>query len=122
VVHGGWANSPSSLSDVWFRCDGAGSNCVPIDGALSQTYTLTAADVGATLVVLETATNAGGSGSAFSATTGVITAAPPLIPVPINASPPTISGSTLQGQTLSEAHGTWSNGPTSYGYQWERCR
>jgi hypothetical protein len=95
--HGGWTNSPSSLIDAWFRCDAAGANCGPISGAVSQPYTLTAADVGATLVALETATNSGGSGSAFSAATGVITAAAPVIPVPINGSPPTIAGSTLQG-------------------------
>jgi hypothetical protein len=27
----------------------------------------------------------------------------------------------LAGATLTEAHGLWSNGPTSYAYQWEDC-
>ena len=40
---------------------------------------------------------------------------------PINEAPPTISGSAVQGQTLTEGHGTWVNGPTSYSYQWSDC-
>ena len=40
---------------------------------------------------------------------------------PSNLSPPTISGSAVQGHTLTETHGLWSNEPTSYTYQWEDC-
>lgn len=40
---------------------------------------------------------------------------------PTNSQPPTISGRAIEGQTLSEAHGTWSNSPTSYTYQWQWC-
>ena len=34
---------------------------------------------------------------------------------------PTIAGTPTEGQTLSETHGAWTNGPTSYSYQWQRC-
>lgn len=34
---------------------------------------------------------------------------------------PTIAGTRIEGQTLSEAHGLWTNNPTSYSYQWQRC-
>jgi hypothetical protein len=34
---------------------------------------------------------------------------------------PAIVGSTIAGQTLSDSHGTWTNSPTSYAYQWEGC-
>ena len=44
------------------------------------------------------------------------TAAPPAA-----TSPPTISGSPTQGQTLSEAHGAYTNSPTGFAYQWEDC-
>ena len=54
------------------RCDAAGANCAAIAGATAQTYALTATDVGATLVAVETATNAGGSGTAASALTGTV--------------------------------------------------
>jgi hypothetical protein len=43
------------------------------------------------------------------------------VPRPTNASPPTISGDSVQGQVLTETHGTWSSSPASYSYQWERC-
>src|SRR5271166_3727112 len=42
-------------------------------------------------------------------------------PVPENTSAPTITGAAQQGQTLTEAHGAWSNSPTGYSYQWQRC-
>jgi hypothetical protein len=40
---------------------------------------------------------------------------------PVDASPPTISGTPTVGRTLTEGHGSWSNAPTSYSYVWERC-
>src|SRR5205823_5634325 len=40
---------------------------------------------------------------------------------PSNETPPTITGEARQGQTLSEVHGTWTNNPTSYTYQWLQC-
>lgn len=40
---------------------------------------------------------------------------------PTNLSAPTISGTTTQGQTLTLAHGSWFNFPTSYKDQWLRC-
>jgi hypothetical protein len=40
---------------------------------------------------------------------------------PVDVVPPTISGTVMQAQTLSESHGSWSNTPTGYSYQWEDC-
>jgi fibronectin type 3 domain-containing protein len=40
---------------------------------------------------------------------------------PANTTPPTISGTTMVGQTLTANTGTWSNTPVSYAYQWLRC-
>ena len=41
--------------------------------------------------------------------------------VPTNISPPTISGTTIQAQTLTESHGKWTDSPSTYGYQWQDC-
>ncbi len=40
---------------------------------------------------------------------------------PSNTTPPQISGSITQGDTLSESHGSWSGSPTHYTYRWEDC-
>ena len=53
--------------------------------------------------------------SAYVNGTGTATAAP------VNMAVPAISGSAMQGQSLSTSNGTWSNSPTSYAYQWQDC-
>ena len=40
---------------------------------------------------------------------------------PVNTSRPSISGTTRDGSTLTASDGRWSNGPTSFAYQWLRC-
>jgi hypothetical protein len=42
-------------------------------------------------------------------------------PVFTNLSLPTITGTAVEGQTLSEVHATWSEPPAGYAYQWQRC-
>ncbi|HWC85318.1 MAG TPA: FG-GAP-like repeat-containing protein [Solirubrobacteraceae bacterium] len=76
--HGSWANNPTSYAYQWLRCDRSGANCTAIAGAITQTYTLTAADVGSTIRVQETGSSASGAGvPARSAQTAVVTPAPP---------------------------------------------
>ena len=73
-----------------------------------------------TIRVAVTATN-GGSGSATASHTGVVTAPAPPTP-PSNTAPPSISGQTVQGQTLTADKGSWSGtAPISYAYQWQGC-
>ena len=45
----------------------------------------------------------------------------PAAAAPENTSPPTIAGTARAGQELTAHNGTWSNGPTAYRYQWQRC-
>jgi hypothetical protein len=116
--HGTWTNEPTSFVYQWLQCDSSGNNCKEIAGATAQTYVPTSSDVGHTISVRETASNAGGAGepATSTATTSVTSA-----PVPVNTSPPTIKGTAQQGQTLTEQHGTWTNEPTSFAYQWLQC-
>ena len=57
---GTWVGSPS-FSEQWLRCDASGSNCAAIAGQTGATYAPTEADVGNTVRVSVTGTNAGGS-------------------------------------------------------------
>jgi hypothetical protein len=87
--HGSWTNSPTGYAYQWEDCNASGGACTAIAGATGQAYTLTAADVGHTVRVLETASNAGGSGTAaLSAITAMIAALPaPVVKASLPAPP-----------------------------------
>ena len=114
---GTWSGSPTSYAYEWRRCDTTGAGCVAIAGASGTGYTLVSADVGATLRVAVTASNAAGSTTAVSAQTPVVAQMPP----PANSGLPAISGSAVVGQLLSASTGVWSGNPTGYAYEWRRC-
>jgi hypothetical protein len=113
---GSWSGTaPLSFAYQWQRCDGG--DCQDIAGADEQTHDLSAADVGATLRVRVTATNAADSISAASDQTQTVAAAPPA-----NTQAPSVSGAAQDGETLTADIGGWSGtGPISYDYQWRRC-
>ena len=116
---GTWTGTPTiSYGYQWRRCDAAGASCVDIGGATGSSYTLGATDIGATVRVRVTGTNAAGSASATSAPTASVAAAPPAA-----TAPPAISGTPRDGQTLSATAGTWTSSvtPVTYAYQWRRC-
>ena len=113
---GSWTGSPTSYSYQWQDCS---PTCANITGATSSTYTLGSGDVGDTIDVTVTATNAGGSTTATSAKTATITAATPAKPT--NTTLPAITGTTQQGNTLTASQGSWTGSPTSYSYQWQDC-
>jgi len=124
VTQGAWGAGSSTPTDTWYRCDSNAANCAAITGApgvavTGGSYTPARADVGSTIEVAETATSStGASGSVTTAPTGVVDATPPAVD-PNN--PPTVSGTAQVGDTLTAVPGSWSNVPTGYTYQWERC-
>jgi hypothetical protein len=123
ATNGSWSGSPSSYSYQWQDCNGAGANCSNIGGASnSSSYVLGAGDVGDTVRVVVSATNAGGSTQASSAVTATIAGSSPTPPAaPANTALPAIGGTATEGQTLSASEGTWTGTPSSYSYQWQRC-
>jgi len=77
---GGWnASPPPMLALQWTSCDSSGANCVAISGATQATYIPTATDVGHTLRLQVTATNATGSVVLSSAQTAVVQSGPAVV-------------------------------------------
>jgi hypothetical protein len=69
---GTWTGTGLTFTYRWLRCDGDGTNCVPIPGATGVDYTPTSADVGHALQFCVTATNSGGSATSCSAPTPAV--------------------------------------------------
>ena len=120
--NGSWSGTqPIGFAYQWQRCDSGGGSCVPIDTATASSYTLTSAEVGFTIRATVTATNTGASTAANSAATGAVSPPPPP-DAPVNTALPVVTGSAVEGQTLSTSNGSWTGTqPIGFGYQWQRC-
>src|SRR5947207_2675154 len=122
---GSWSGTrPLTFRYRWLRCDtsGGGVNgvtCSTISSAGHRSYVLRSADIGHRIRSHVTASNADGSASVNSnATAGVVQASSR----PASSSPPTISGTPQQNQTLTANRGSWNGAqPQTYTYQWRRC-
>jgi len=119
---GSWTGTPPLAYEYqWRSCDAQDdADCADIPGADAATFQITSAEVGRRLRVEATATNAAGPGAAATAESDaseVVVAAPPA-----NTSPPTVTGETQSGRTLTADPGSWSGTPTiSHAYQWRSC-
>lgn len=117
--NGRWSGTVTTFAFQWLRCDKQGANCDLIQGANSDHYTLTSADVNHTIRVQVTATNSAGSGKAESDPSATIQA---VGSAPVNTAKPTLSGSASVGSSLSVGKGTWTGlQPITLSYQWQRC-
>lgn len=118
ATQGSWTGAPPITTTLaWQRCNASGDSCAAISGATGTTYMVVAADIGSTLRVLETATNAEGSASAPSSPTAVVTGQT----APVSTGDPVVSGSAFEGSTLTTTTGTWTGTKLTYAYQWVRC-
>lgn len=107
-----------TVTDQWLVCK---PTC-PASGPTGSTLLLTAADVGATIEVLETANDTSVTATApnpVTATSAATAAVAPLSP-PVNTALPTIAGTAQLGQVLTLTQGVWTNSPTITN-QWEDC-
>ena len=125
TTNGTWENNPAKYAYQWQDCNSSGANCASITGATTNSHKLTNTDVEHTLRVIVTATNEGGATTATSSPTAKVAKAeaepPPPPPAPVSKTPPAISGTTTEGDTLTATDGAWENGPTGYEYQWQDC-
>jgi hypothetical protein len=115
---GTWSGSDATDTTYqWQRCDANGDNCVDIDGETEDSYLFVDGDVGSSFRIVVTETNDAGSGAGYSDTylfTGI---------APDNAVPPVVSGSAVEGRTLTGYNGIWAGIPSTmtYQFQWYRC-
>jgi Ca2+-binding RTX toxin-like protein len=72
TVTPGTTTGGATTSFQWLRCDTSGNGCVPIVGATGTTYKLTTADIGHTIRVRQTVTNAAGATTTDSAPTKIV--------------------------------------------------
>jgi len=82
--NGSWqGQAPITFSLQWQRCNAQGQACQAIPGATQQSYALTSADQGSTIVVVVTARNADGTATASSQAVGPVTGVPAGQTVPV---------------------------------------
>ena len=101
---GEWTSSPTSLSVQWEKCNASGSGCAAIAGATGPTYTLPVSDVGSTIRVQESASNAAGAGSPADSTQTAAVASD--VPALVSFTPASgITGSSvmIEGTGLANA-------------------
>lgn len=119
---GTWTGANLVFTYRWKRCDAAGANCVHVGPAsTASVYAVASADVGKTLRVEVTATNAEGSVTAESLPSPLVSSN-----LPSNTVLPAITESTSTSAAASTSflatRGTWTGAPTIvYAYQWRRC-
>ncbi len=114
---GTWTGAPLTFAYQWERCSGAGESCATIAGATSSSYLLGHADVGSTIVVAVTASDAAGEATSSSAASASVAAL-----APSTETAPAITGAEIVGETLSAGPGSWHGSPPfTYTYQWLAC-
>lgn len=117
--NGLWRNAPTDFSYQWLRCDGKGNGCAKVPKATSRSYVLASSDLGHTMIVLVTATNAAGSSQPTnSRPSDVVT--PPAAPTSKTA--PQVVGKPFVGERLVADPGTYGGGAVAkLTFQWRRC-
>ncbi len=70
--HGSWSNGPIEYEYQWEDCNSEGKSCTPILGATNENYKVASSDVGYTLIAQVTTINGGGSVTAASTASVVV--------------------------------------------------
>jgi hypothetical protein len=116
AVSGAWSVGLTADSFAWERCDADGvSDCTQVAANTNQ-YRLTGADDNHTIIAVETASSPGHTATAHSAPLAIEDQ-----PLPEAIVAPALSGTPTRGFTLAATGGSWTNGPVTVTYQWERC-
>jgi hypothetical protein len=121
VTPGTWTSATNPATYQWQMCDPTSGTCNDISGATGTSLLLDNSELGQQIQVIETESNLVGSSSAISNQTAAVVDVQPA-GGPVNVTLPSISGSAVQGQTLTADPGSWdpASGLT-FAYQWQRC-
>lgn len=115
---GSWLGRATSSAYAWLRCNANGRACSTIAGATASTYAVTATDAGHRLL----AAVSGATGTTRRTALSLASAPVRAQPAPLNAEPPSVTGTLRVGQRLTATPGTWfGSGAIAYAYQWYRC-
>jgi predicted actin-binding protein len=116
---GTWKGSGKiQFSYSWYRCDASGAHCKTIRNAIKITHVEGARDIGHTLGFAVHATDDNGTSTAYAPLLGPVASAKALL---VSTGPPALSGSAVTGQAIQVSGGSWSQPPSSLGYQWQSC-
>jgi hypothetical protein len=115
--NGTWDNNPTKFAYQWQRWTSAGTGCGDVTGAQEQKYDVAGGDVGHTLRVVVTASNADGQSSSISKSTDLVSSRGD----PVNTAKPGVTGTARVGDELTASNGTWTGGVHAFSYQWQRC-
>ena len=96
---GSWTEAPTSYAYRWQDCNALGEACTDATGATASSYTLAVGDVGHTMRVVVTASNASGSTAARSLPSAVVSAKE-------GASAPLVGSSTLEPSPDTDSAGS----------------
>lgn len=117
---GTWAEPNSGLTFTyqWWRCNADQVyDCSEISGATGSTVLLTPSEVNFKIIVVVRADNGETTASQTSAYTGPVNAL-----APVSQGTPTITGSLVNGSTVTADRGPWAGTPEiTFEYQWYRC-
>ena len=118
AIAGSWTGfEPIEHAPQWQRCNSEGARCVDIEGAARWDYTATAEDLGSTLRVAVSASNASGTSTAYSNPTAVLATA-----APSNDTAPSFEAPSWVGAQSTADPGRWGgSAPATFSYQWRRC-
>ena len=123
VGTGTWFGStPLAYTYQWKRCNPVGdlASCTPIALATRSTYVPTTADIGSSLRVYITATNAAGSSTGFTNHTFPVVDKQHFKPLPVDQ--PAITGTLQIGRQLTADAGSFNgDAPITTTLQWQRC-
>ncbi len=116
---GAWQDTTPTIAYQWWRCpqgvDAIDIRSCAADGT-GPSLTLSAVDVGEQIGVTVSVSNAGGSATANSPLTAVVTGQPLL-----STAPPTVTGTATIPNTLGYTPGTWNMPLTAQSVIWYRC-